>query len=105
MAVEAKFRNGENPGRPWGGNVADHPFTQALYELAQSRGYPSQLGLAETVGVIRNSTLGYWYRGEKIPTRRKLDLVLGFLKPSDEERDQLIASYELLRTQRREQKV
>lgn len=41
-----RFRNGEDPNRPIGGNIVDKPFPQTLHGLAASKGFDSQTSLA-----------------------------------------------------------
>ena len=71
-----KFRRGENASRPWGGNVSGEAFPQALYNLAVSRGYESQMALARALGKKRNSTVRRWYQGKTVPLPAELEAIL-----------------------------
>jgi hypothetical protein len=101
MAVEAKqFRNGENPGRPWGGNVADHPFSQALFELAETHGFPSQRSFSIALN-RSNATVANWFTGKKVPYPRQIAEIITTCQTSSQEAEQLIDLYNELRFQRR----
>ncbi len=88
-----KFRPGESTGKPWGGNVSSAPFPQALYSLARSRGYESQLALANGLCKKESSMVRAWYIGEHAPSPDELGSLLRLLKPNEQELDSLIAPY------------
>lgn len=90
---QRKFRRGENTGRPLGGNVSTEPFPQALYNLALSRGYKSQLALARALGRKSNSAVRAWYTGIHPPTPEHLGQILVLLEPNDDERDSIVNPY------------
>lgn len=91
-----KFRNGEAPGKPIGGNISKEPFPQALYNLAVSRGYESQSSLAKVFGHKGNDGTGFWYQGKRVPTPDYFGALLMLFKPKDEELDALVEPYRRL---------
>lgn len=88
-----RFRLGESSGRPLGGYISPDPFPQALFGLARSRGYESQLSLARTLGYKSNSIVQKWYTGKSAPTPKELGRLLILLQPNDEELDSIIDPY------------
>lgn len=90
---QRKFRRGEHIGKPLGGNVAPEPFPQALYKLALSRGYESQLSLSKALGNKFNSSVRTWYTGISAPTPEYLGRILILFQPNDEELDSIIDPY------------
>lgn len=88
-----KFRLGESGGKPWGGNVSTEPFPLALYRLAVSRGFASQISLGKAFGKKNNGAVGHWYRGKHLPMPEELGAVLILLKPDDQELQALIEPY------------
>lgn len=88
-----KFRIGESTGKPWGGNVSPDPFPQALYNLARSRGYESQLSLAQALCKRANVAVGLWYGGKRVPLPDEFGKILRLLKPNNEELDALLEPY------------
>lgn len=95
-----KFRPGESTGRPLGGNVSSEPFPQALYKLALSRGFESQLALAKALGHGYNSLVGNWYHG-RVPIPESLGRILVLFQPNGEELDSIIDPYGQLLAERR----
>ena len=89
---QSRFRSGENPNRPYGGHISDEPLPKALYNAAVSMGYESQRALASALGVD-SGTVGYWYRGEKIPSPRVFGDLLILLDLNDEEKEPLVEAY------------
>lgn len=87
-----RIRSGENPNRPYGGNVSEAPFTQALHHLAVSRGFKSQRSLAKALGVSQ-SRVSKWYTGSNIPSPEAFGELLILFNPNDEEREPLVELY------------
>lgn len=90
---QKKFRPGEHTGKPLGGNVSAEPFSQALYELARSRGYKSQLALGRALGYRSNSLVRTWYTGMNTPGPEYFGQILVLLKPNDDELDSIVDPY------------
>lgn len=90
---EVKFRRGESTGRPLGGKVSSEPFPQALYALAKSRGFESQLSLAKTLGFRGNSQVQTWYSGKSAPLPEYFGTLLILFQPNDEELDSIVEPY------------
>jgi hypothetical protein len=89
---QPRFRRGENASRPYGGNISDDPFSQALHKSAVARGFESQSVLANAVE-IRQSTVGRWYRGESIPSPEVFGNLLILFNAKDEEREPVVEAY------------
>jgi len=88
-AEPKKFRAGESTGRPLGGNVVGDPFAQALYSLAKSRGYESQLKLSRVLGRKSNSTVQKWYSTRTKPNVEFFSALIRLLKPNETEMEKL----------------
>lgn len=89
-----RFRAGESPNKPIGGNIADKPFPQTLHRLAASRGFDSQKSLARALGSSQNS-VSSWYKDTSCPSSELLERVFVVLDLTDEERDSLVELYAL----------
>lgn len=85
-----KFRRGESPNKPFGGNVADSSFPKALRALAVSRGFESQSDLARHLGNKNHSVVGGWYRGEQVPSPESFGALLILFKPNDYKSEKMI---------------
>ncbi len=95
-AEPKKLRNGEQSNKPYGGNVSLDPFPQALYSLALSRGYETQLSLSRALGKKHNATVSAWYTSVNVPSPDELGSVLRLLRPNDSELDPLLDPYGIL---------
>lgn len=87
-----KFRSGEGPNKPYGGNIADKPLTQTLYRLAASQGFESQKSLARALGSTQ-SLISEWFRGKSFPSPELFGRLLIILNLTDEEREPLVELY------------
>lgn len=92
---ERRFRNGESPGRPGGGNVADDPFAKALYEIAEFRGLATQTALSVALGHGRTGqgVVNRWYRAVRVPCPAEFGNILVILDPPEPCRERLVAAY------------
>lgn len=88
-----RFRKGESPGKPWGGAIADRSFSQALFVLACSRGFESQLALARALGKKDNRTIHQWYVSGIYPLPESLGEILQVLKPNEPELETLLTPW------------
>lgn len=88
--VKPEFRLGESSGKPLGGNIAETPFAQALYAIAKSRGYESQMDLARIFGHKGNGIIRQWYSAITFPDAEHFGALLRLLKPDNEELDALV---------------
>lgn len=88
-----RLRKGESPGKPWGGAIADRPFSQALFALACSRGFQSQLALARALGKKDNRTTRQWYVSGIYPRPESLGEILQVLKPNEPELETLLTPW------------
>lgn len=85
-----KFRPGENTRRPIGGHIAPLPFSQALYDLAKSRGYESQRDLTIALGGKGDGLVGSWYAGKRWPDRISLGNLITTLNPNPRELERIL---------------
>lgn len=91
-AERVRFRTGESRNKPYGGNIADNPFSQTLYKLASSQGFESQKSLARALD-SRQNLVSSWYRGISFPSPKLFGRLLVVLDLTDEEREPLVELY------------
>lgn len=76
LEARPKFRRGEAPGRPIGGNIADTPFAHALRSVMIEAGFNSQISLSRALKERNNRNVSNWVTGKKFPSPEEVGEML-----------------------------